>query len=409
MSTVPLGSGLLPFLRRAGAIARKELRHILREPRTLLVVFIQPVLLLLLYGYCISFDLHRIPFAVWDQDRTEPARQLVRRLHTSGETTFTLSGYASGPKEVDRLLAAGRVRFVLVIPSGFGRDMTAGRTAKLQALFDGADSNTAGVASGYLAASLAEYNTRQTEIDAVGRPRRTAALRAAGPAIGGAASFAEPISLRWRVFYNPDLSSRRFIVPGLIAILVTFLATALTSTTITRERELGPLEALLTSPATALDVVIGKMSPYVLVAAGTIALVLVTGGLVFNVWPRGNLLTITSFSFLFVLGLLSIGMLISALAPTQQLALLFSALSTTLPTLFLTGFIFRVGNMPPVIQLISSVLPATQYLIALRGVFLKGTGWSVLWPQGLFMGCVAFLMIAIAVGIVRIRMARGLE
>jgi ABC-2 type transport system permease protein len=397
------------FLVRLFAIAQKEMRHLLREPRTLMVVFGQPVMLLILYGYCMSFDLKSLPFAVWDQDHSEPARQMVHRLNaTSPEQPFQLAGYVPSPEQIEPLLGSGEVRFVLVIPRGFGRDLAAGRRATVQALFDAADSNTAGIASGYLNGAIASQNVQLAYLSTSRRAGTAGSPHDAGPSIGGAGPGLEPIDLQWRVFYNPDLNSRRFIIPGLMAILLTFVAASLTSISIVRERELGPLESLLTSPVGATELVLGKLAPYVLVAAGNVTLVLVAGGLIFGVWARGSILTLASFSFLFMLGMLSLGMLISAAAPNQQLALLLATLATMLPNFFLTGFAFPRSNMPWVLQAISWPLPATQFLIAIRGVFLKGIGWSVLWPQGLWMLITTAFLVAQAIRIMRRTLAEGL-
>ncbi len=398
------------IFRRIRAIAVKELRHLLREPRTLMVVFLQPVMLLILYGYCINFDLNRIPFAVWDQDHSNASYRLVSRLGAGGAArAFELAGYVSDPREIEPLLASSRTRFVLVIPRGFQRELDAGRRTPVQALFDAADSNTAGIASGYLTAFFQEENARLMT-GAVGRRHGAhPAGTGLGPSLGGGAPSLAPIDIRWRAFYNPDLSSRRYVIPGLMAILLTFVAASLTSTCIVRERELGPLESLLVSPVTAAEIVVGKMLPYVLVAAANITLVLVMGGLVFGVWPRGSILTLASLSFLFLLGMLAVGMLISSFAPNQQLALLLATISTLLPNFFLTGFAFPRSNMPWLLQAVGWPIPATHYLIAIRGVFLKGTGWDVLWPQGLWMALTTLGMVLLAVRVVRRNLDRGLE
>jgi ABC-2 type transport system permease protein len=210
------------------------------------------------------------------------------------------------------------------------------------------------------------------------------------------------------VLYNPQLSSVRFIVPGLMAVLLTFLAATLTSSTIVRERELGPIESLLVSPVQAPELVIGKLAPYVVIAMADIALVLLVGGLAFGVWPRGDLLSLASFSLLFLTAMLALGILISAVAPNQQLALMVAILLTMLPNMFLTGFAFPRSNMPWLLQVLSQPLPATQYLIAIRGVFLKGIGWEILWPQGLWMAVVAVGLLLLAIRITHLRMAKGL-
>jgi ABC-2 type transport system permease protein len=296
-----------------------------------------------------------------------------------------------------------------VIPHGFGRDVGAGRPAKVQALFDGADANTAGVASGYLGAAVAAHNVQLFIDQAARRHGAHAASHAGGPFMGGAASPAEPVDLRWRVLYNPDLSSRNFIVPGLIVVLLATLAATLTSTTITRERELGSFESLVTSPVGAPELVIGKMVPYIVISAINVALVLVLSALLFDVRPRGSLLTLAGFTLLFLPGNLAIGMLISARAPTQQIALVYAMLIAFLPTLFLTGFAFPRSNMHPVVQWISSFLPATQYLTATRAVFLKGVGWRVLWPQAAWLAVTGTALVGLAIGTMRASIARGLE
>lgn len=397
------------FFRRVRAIASKELRHLLRDPKTLLIVFAQPVMLMMIYGNVLSLDLRRIKIAVWDQDRSVASRQLVDRLTSGGERQlFSVVGYINGPDQIEPLLSADKARFVLVIPTGFGADLGAGRTGTVQALFDAAESNTAGVASGYLTAAVGRHNARLA-ISTVSRRR---GLHPGGPVYQrvavGEAPLSDPIELRWRVFYNPALSSVRYVVPGLMAILLTFLAATLTSTSIVRERELGPMESLFTSPVSATELVIGKLAPYVLVAVGDILLVLLVGGVVFGVWPRGAPFALVSFSFLFLLAMLAIGMLISAQAESQQTALLFAILVTMLPNMFLTGFAFPRSNMPWILQQISLLLPATHYLIAIRGVFLKGTGWEVHWPQGLWMAVVSAILITLAIRVVRQTMQRGL-
>jgi ABC-2 type transport system permease protein len=403
------------FLQRVGAIARKETRHLLRDPRTLIIVFFQPVMLMALYGYCFNFDLRELPFIVLDHDKTAASRRLVQQLNPGGKTpSFVLVGYIDDLVEVEPLLASGKARFALVIPRGYGQDVSAGKRASVQALFDAAESNVAGVTMGYLGGAVSLYNATLST-DSGSRQRgahRYGAASSRSPLAGAQridTTSAGTIDLRWRVLYNPDLSSIRFVIPGLVGILLTFVASSLTSVTIVRERELGPMESLLTAPVSPTEIVLGKMAPYILVGAGNIVLVLMIGGFVFGIWPRGDLLTLASFSFLFLVGVLAVGMVVSARVRTQQVALTMAALLTLLPNLFLTGFIFPRSNMPPIIQGITFVLPATQYLIAIRGIFLKGTGWEVHWPQGLLLALIGAGLTLLTIRLVRSSMARGLE
>lgn len=378
------------------AVARKESIHLWRDPRTLLVIFLQPLVLMVIYGYCITFDLYHIPFAVWDQDRTGASRTLVESfVHGSLDPYFDFAGYMTDPRTIEPLLARGQVRFILVVPRDFGRDVAAGRAVKVQALVDGADSNTAGIALGYASGQLSAH---ASDVAAAAQSRRHGYPALAGPASGtpGAAGAGPPpdtLDLRTRVFYNPDLSSTRFIVPGLIALLLTTLAALLTSTCIAREREMGTLESVLISPVRPAEFVLGKLAPYAVIATGNVLMVVGVGGLLFGTWPRGNLLTLSILTGLFLIATLALGMLISAKAPRQQPALVLAILATTLPTTFLTGFAFPRSNMPLFLQWISWPLPATQYMIAVRGVFLKGVGWSVLWPQGLMLAAISALLL----------------
>lgn len=397
------------FLDRLIAVAQAETRHLTREPRTLLILLTQPLMMLVLYGYCVSFDLHHLPFAVWDQDRSETSRRFVRRLRAAGGgETFTLAGHFNDPRLADGLLGSGTALVLLVIPRDFEERVASGQGVRVQALFDGADPNTAGVAFGYLREAVAAQNV---ELALGGFERRAGAATAPerGPAIGGASFPSDPIQLRWRVLFNPDLDSTRFFIPGLIAVLMTFIAASMTSTTIVREKELGPMESLLTSPVGPAELVLGKMAPYVVVA-GTIVLVTVlVSGVTFGIWPRGSALDLASFSFLFLLGMLAMGMLISANVPSQQMALVAATFATLLPNMFLTGFAYPRSNMPEALQWATLLMPGTHFITAIRGIFLKGVGWSVLWPQGLWMLLTTVLLLAVAIRRVDRQMRRGLE
>jgi ABC-2 type transport system permease protein len=226
--------------------------------------------------------------------------------------------------------------------------------------------------------------------------------------LAGGQAVSEPIDLRWRILYNPNLSSRWFIVPGLLAVILSILAATLTSTAITRERELGSMESLLTSPVSAPELVLGKMVPNLAVSALNVVLVLLVSLLLFHLAPRGSVLTLAVFTFLFLPGMLALGMVISALVSTQQVALVVATLTGFLPTLFLTGFAFPRNNMWTLLQYISEVLPATHFIIATRAIYLKGTGWSVLWPQAVVLLLLGSALFGLAVLTTRRNLARGL-
>jgi ABC-2 type transport system permease protein len=396
------------FLRRTLAIARTESRYLLREPRTLVVSFLEPVILLVIYGFCVSFTMVNVPFAVWDQDRTAPARRLVRRLDAGDEQrTFRFVGYVSDPDQIQSLLSSGRVRFVLVIPTTFGREVGAGRPVTVQALFDGADSNTAGVTAGFLSAAIAQQNaTLATET--VARRSGSSPTGVSAPPIGGQPAVSDTVSLIWRVFYNPDLSTRRFIIPGLMVLLLSILAAMLTSTCITRERELGSLESLLVSPVSPREVVLGKMTPYFIISFVNVVIVLVLGGWAFGIWPRGSVLTLGVLTLFFLPGILALGMMISAVNKTQQLALVVATLTTYLPTMLLTGFAFPRSNMARFIYLVTWPYPANHYLHGVRVVYLKGGGLDVLWLETLWLAISGIALLALSIRIVGNQLKRGL-
>lgn len=351
--------------RRTLTVARAETIHNLRDPRSLFVILILPLVLLLLYGYGMNYDLRDLPFAVWDLERSATSRQLVDHLTASGY--FRLYDMVNDQRRVDELLAHGEVVFVLVIPPDLGQRLGAGRYSPVQVLVDGADTTRANVAVGYIDAVLLDFSTRLgTEV-----------LKRAGQ------TAASPLEVRPIVLYNPDLKSTRFIVPGLIAILLSLMSGLLTSTCIVREREWGSFEALVTSPAQATEILIGKIMPYVVIAFADTVLSVVLGALIFQVVPVGSLTLLFATSFLYLLASLSIGIFFSTITQTQRLAILMTTLITLVPTIQLSGFAFPVRSQPFFLQCISQIIPASHFLIIIRSVYLKGAGLDVLWPRGL--------------------------
>lgn len=345
------------------AIARAEWIHNLRDKRSLFVILILPVVLLLLYGYGINYDLRDLPFAVQDLSGSTCSRELIQALVRS--RYFTLEEVITRQERIPLLLDEGRVVFVLVLPPDFERLLGAGRPAPVQVLLNGADTTRAGVAEGYIQGALAAYSSRLVGDYA----RRQASTPAGG------------LQVCTTVLYNPGLSSTRFIVPGLIAILLTILASLLTSTAVVREREWGSFETLVTSPVRPADIMLGKLLPYVAIAAADVVLSLATGALVFGVVPEGSLPLLLVVSFLYLLASLSLGLLYSTVARTQQLAILLAMLTTLLPTILLSGFVFPVRSMPLPLQFVSNLIPATHFLVVIRGIYLKGCGVAVLWPR----------------------------
>lgn len=368
---------------RLRAIARKELIQLRRDPRSLILAFLLPVLLVLLFGYAISWDVDDIPMAVLDGDGSARSRELVDAFRASGY--FTLERRLTRHGEIDPLLDRGAVRLVLVVPPDFARALEAGGPAELQALVDGADANTATIALGYARAIVADFSARA----------RLRAREAARPALS-AASLPAPtaaLDVRTRVWFNEELTSRNMIVPGLVAVIMMIIAAMLTSLTIAREWERGTMEQLASTPVTRAEVVLGKLLPYVAIGLVDVVLVSVVGVAWFGVPFRGSAALLMVLSLAFIVGAAGLGIFISAAARSQLLATQLAMILTFLPAFLLSGFMYAIEVMPPALQAITYLIPARYFLVVTRGIFLKGVGVEALALQGLLM--IAFAVVGV--------------
>ena len=337
-----------------------------------------PVLLLLLYGYGISTDIRNIPMAILDEDKSPQSREFIRNFTGSG--FFNIQSYGMRLTDIDHALDAGRARVGLVIPPRFGRKIVRGDMVEVLVAIDGSEPNTAGAAISYVSAIIARYSSN-----------------VAAKELRGRIPLGElnPIDLRPRVWYNPELRSINFIVPGLVAIILMFTSALLTSATIAREREVGTIEPLIASPIKAWELMLGKIGAYTLISFADIALVLLVGTLWFQVPFRGSLTLLLIMSGLFLLSSLGLGLLISARSTSQQSATMLAFLTTMLPGLLLSGFLFPITSMPKPIQLLTYLVPARYFLVIVRGIFLKGVGIASLWPHALPMtalGAILFIL-----------------
>ncbi len=350
-------------MRRLGAIARKESLHIVRDVRSLIAALAFPVILLLLYGFAVDFDLNVLTFAVVDHDHTPASRRLIEAISTTDG--FVNVGSLESAEQTEDLFERREAMAVFVIPRGLETALKAREPVEVQVLVDGANSTIAATAATYL----------QTGIESLGR---TLILRETR-AMGLPESLLRPaIDARVRVLYNPDLESRVFLVPGLIAIILMLMSAVLTSGIVVRERERGSFELLASSPVSAVEIVVGKLLPYVALSAIDIVMVVAAGWLVFGVEVRGSLLLLFGVSTLFVASALSLGLLFSCMARTQQSAFLASFVATVLPTMLLSGFAFPVRNMPAPLQWFAQIVPATHYIPVVRAIILKGAGMDVI-------------------------------
>jgi len=352
--------------RRIIPIMKKEAIHIWRDPRSLYMALGLPIVLLILFGYAITMDVRHVEVGIIDQDGTALSRNFISRVRASDY--FSLRYLSSNDTETERLLNEGFVKVFIVIPSDFSRDLAKGKDTALQLLVDGSNNNRALVSLGYVSRIIQIFAT-----DVL-----TEKMSRQGGLIGGGFPMIDP---RIRVWYNPELRSANFIVPGLIAVVMTVMTTLLTSLTVAREWENGTMEQLIAGPARSHEIVIGKMLPYFLLGLAQVALVVLAGTLIFKVPLKGNLFVLFVVSAIFLFCGLGIGLLLSIVTRSQQLAYMFSILTTLLPSYLLSGFIFPIKSMPKVIQWISAFVPARYFLTTLRGIFLKGYGFGSIWLE----------------------------
>ena len=363
--------------RRLFAVARKEVLQLCRDLRSLLLAFLLPALLLVLFGYAISFDVRDIRTGVLDEDRSAESRELLDAFRASGYFTFVATLDGSGG--IRPLLERGEALAVIVVPAGFAADLGGGRPAAVQALVDGSDANSATIALGYARGVVASW----------------AARRADG---GGAGSAPRPPLLaETRVWFNEELESKNMIVPGLVAVVMMIVAAMLTSLTIAREWERGTMEQLAATPVTRLEVVAGKLLPYLAIGLVDVAVATALGVWLFGVPLRGSLLLLAGLSLLFLSGALGLGMFISAVTRSQMLATQVAMLATFLPAFLLSGFMFAISVMPRPLQLLTYLVPARYFLVVTRGIFLKGVGLEVLSAQAWLMVAFAAAGLALAV------------
>jgi len=360
-------------------IAAKEVRHILRDPRSLSIAILMPVFMTLLYGYAINLDIKNIRLAVLDFDHTQESRDLVGRFYHSGY--FIQPQAEPELADPERVLKAGDANALLVIPPGLSKAMVNGTEYQVGLSVDGADANTAAATASYSNVIMIQF------------------LKDHLPP-----GFTPPgITLSAQVLYNPDLKSSHFFVPGLIAVILMMISALLTSITISREKETGTMEQLLTSPIKPRQIIIGKVIPYVFLALIDGVLVLTFGVINFGVPFIGSEAVLLLFGVMYIIAALSLGILISTMAGTQQQAMMAAQMLTVLPSVMLSGFIFEIKNMPVVLQWITHIIPARYFIVIVRGIMLKGSGIDVLWPQAAALVAITVVLLAVATRRFRLR------
>ena len=358
-------------------IIQKEFIQFRRDRKMLALSFLAPVIQLVILAYAASLDVRIIPMAVCDQDRTTISREFAGNFFHSGY--FQQAAWVDAAQEIEPLINSGKISIGLVIPPGFGKDILAGRKPLLQVIADGADANSAGIGLSYVTQII---NRRMIEYQN-----------------GALSGRLVRIDSRPRVWYNPSLKSRNFMVPGVLAMLLMVMTMILTSLGVVKERESGTMDQLLVTPIKPWQLIIGKLAPFTIIGLIDITLVIIVATAWFGVPINGSVPLLYGLSLLFILNTLGMGLLISTVSHNQQQAMMTAIFFIMMPMIILTGFVFPIENMPKVIQWFTYLLPLRYYFVVVRGLFLKGVGLAELWPQ-------ALAMLAFGVGILSLSVMR---
>jgi ABC-2 type transport system permease protein len=365
---------------RVALLIWKELIELRQDPRLFGIVVIAPIVQLFMLGYAATTDIRDVPVVVADGDRSAASRDLVARFEAS--PNFSVVGIVTGVNGIDTYLERGRAWMALSIPAGYGEALGAGRPQAVQVIADGSDANSTNIGLGYAANLIAGY-AQELAIEGRG---------ATGPASG--------IEPRVRVWFNPRLESRDFMIPGVLAMLLLMVTTNLSAMGIVREKELGTLEQLNVTPLRRWELILGKLLPYGLVGMVDVVLVLGVALLWFQIPLRGSVWLLFALTLVFLLSTLGLGLFVSTISSTQQQAMMTTIFFFLMPMIYLSGFVFPIENMPPVIRAVTYLIPLRYFLVILRSIFLKGVGLETLWPE-------ALALTAWGVGILALAIARS--
>lgn len=368
-------------------IIRKEFRQIRRDKRALGILIFLPAFMLVMVGYALNFDVKHLAVVVYDEDRSSTSREFVTSLTRS--EYLELKGTLAGKDEIDPLLENGEAALGIVIPENFSRQLLAGKETQVQVLIDGSNSNTAAIAQGYTALAIQDYSNK---VLVQWLERR-------------GASFEIPIRLEPKLWYNPELKSAKYLIPGLFGLILMIVTVISTSLSIVREKESGTMEQLKTSPLWSNEIILGKVIPYLLISILAATIIMIFGYVLFDVSIKGSIPLLYLAIVMFLIGGLGQGILISTVAQTQQVAFVMSVFSSLLPSFLLSGFVFPINSMPVALQVISNVIPAKFFLVIVRSIILKGVGVVAVWEQFIYLLLFAFA----AMGISTLRLHRELS
>jgi ABC-2 type transport system permease protein len=366
-------------LNRTRAIAKKEFKHLFRDIRMLLILLLFPVFLLGIFGYAVNFDVHHIKIIVYDEEKSEISREFINSLTKS--TYFDLAGYITNDFQTREVLDEKKAQCVVVIQKDFSRKFYSGQEAKIQFLIDGVDGNSANIIQFYSTAAAQSLNAKLT----------TEVLSRAG-----VKSFV-PLDFRPIFWFNPDLKSTRFFIPGLIAMILIITAAVSVSLSLVREKERGTIEQINVSSIRSSELLIGKTLPYVLLALVNAAMILLAGYILFDVVIKGSYSLLFLSTLIFLIASTSIGILVSVISDSQQIAFSVATMVTMLPSFILSGFVFPIESMPVIIQVVTNITPAKFFINVLRAIILRGVGVSAIWDQLLYLILYASVLLGAAI------------
>jgi len=363
---------------RFKAIAKKETKQLLRDVRMLALIFLFPVFLLAMFGYAINFDVHHIKIAVYDLDKSSTSRSFINSLINS--EYFDLVCYLDSHHQIKKFLDKKTAQCVIVIPEDLSREINSNRSAKIQYLIDGVDGNTATIIMNYVNIATISYSSK---------------LQNEFLAQKGMQTFL-PIQLEPRFWFNPELNSTKFLLPGLIGMILILVAVVTIAISVVREKERGTIEQINVSPLSSLELMIGKSVPYIIIALINASLILLAGYILFGVVIKGSFFWLIVCILIFLFASLCLGLLVSTIAESQQVAFQIGIIISLIPSLLLSGFIFPIESMPVAIQIITNITPAKFFVVCLRSILLKGEGIAVFWDQLLYLVLFSLIILGIA-------------
>ncbi len=366
------------MLKRTLAIAKKEIRQLKRDTRLLFVIFFFPVFLLIIFGYAVNFDVKHIQIAVYDQDKSELSRDFISSLTNS--EYFDLQYYLESEIRINTFLDEKKVQCVVVIPNDFSKNLNSRKDADIQFLIDGVDGNTATIIQNYVTGASISFGQK---------------INAEMLARTGRKNF-QPISLESRFWFNPDLETTKFLIPGLIAMILIVIAVVTVSLSLVREKEKGTMEQLNVSSLSTIELLLGKNFPYVILSLINAAFILIAGYFLFGVEVKGSILLLFITTLIFLLASTSLGIFVSVISDSQQVAFTIATFLSLLPSVILSGFIFPIDSMPAAVQIITNITPAKFFIVILRAIMLRGVGLEAFWQQVIYLLIFALVMMILS-------------